>query len=69
VTFTTSVDGIHPSPWLPYGAAKAGLAKVVVDLARQLAAQHIRVNAVAPGVLFGPPPVEPSSSTSQDLLR
>lgn len=48
VVFITSINGIHPSPWLPYGAAKAALAKVVVDLAHQLAPQRVRVNAVAP---------------------
>jgi NAD(P)-dependent dehydrogenase (short-subunit alcohol dehydrogenase family) len=49
VVFITSINGLHPSPWLPYGAAKAAVAKVVVDLAHQLAARHVRVNAVAPG--------------------
>jgi 3-oxoacyl-[acyl-carrier protein] reductase len=49
VVFITSINGIHPSPWIHYGAAKAALGKVVVDLAHQLAPQHVRVNAVAPG--------------------
>jgi NAD(P)-dependent dehydrogenase (short-subunit alcohol dehydrogenase family) len=51
VVFITSINGIVPSPWLPYGAAKAALAKVVVDLAHQLAPQHVRVNAVAPAAV------------------
>jgi NAD(P)-dependent dehydrogenase (short-subunit alcohol dehydrogenase family) len=53
VVFITSINGVQPSPWLHYGAAKAALAKVVVDLAHQLAPQGIRVNAVAPGVVRG----------------
>ena len=51
VLFITSINGILPSPWLHYAAAKAALAKVVVDLAHQLAAQGVRVNAVAPGLV------------------
>jgi NAD(P)-dependent dehydrogenase (short-subunit alcohol dehydrogenase family) len=51
VVFITSVNGVHPSPWLHYAAAKAALSKVVVDLAHQLAPNGVRVNAVAPGVV------------------
>ena len=49
VVFVTSVNGVAPSPWLHYGAAKAGLAKFTVDLAHDLALDGVRVNAVAPG--------------------
>ena len=54
VVFITSVNGVHPSPWLHYAAAKAALGKVVIDLADQLAPRGIRVNAVAPGVVRPP---------------
>jgi NAD(P)-dependent dehydrogenase (short-subunit alcohol dehydrogenase family) len=49
VLFVTSTNGLEPSPWLHYGAAKAGVAKLAHDLAAELAPRSIRVNAVAPG--------------------
>ena len=51
VVVITSINGRVPSPWPCYAAAKAGAAKLVRDLAAQLAPQGIRVNAVAPGWL------------------
>jgi len=53
VVFVTSVNGVAPSPWLHYGAAKAALVKLVVDLAHDLALDGVRVNAVAPGRVVG----------------
>jgi NAD(P)-dependent dehydrogenase (short-subunit alcohol dehydrogenase family) len=49
VVFVTSVNAVAPSPWLHYSAAKAGLAKLVADLAHDLVHDGIRVNAVGPG--------------------
>lgn len=49
VVFVTSINAVAPSPWLHYAAAKAGLAKLVADLAHDLVHDSIRVNAVAPG--------------------
>ena len=49
VVFVTSINAIAPSPWLHYAAAKAGIAKLVVDIAHDLVLDGIRVNAVAPG--------------------
>jgi NAD(P)-dependent dehydrogenase (short-subunit alcohol dehydrogenase family) len=51
VVFVTSINGVAPSRWLHYGAAKAALGKLVVDLAHQLAEKGVRVNAVAPGAV------------------
>lgn len=52
VVFVTSLLGTAPSRWVHYGAAKAGLAKLVVDLAHQLAPAGVRVNAIAPGAVM-----------------
>lgn len=49
VVFVTSVNAVTPSVWVHYGAAKAALAKLTVDLAHDLALDGVRVNAVAPG--------------------
>ena len=38
---------------IPYGASKAALIKMTIDLARVLGADNIRVNAVAPGFIEG----------------
>jgi len=47
-----SVAGFKASPGLaPYGAAKAGLVQLTKTLALELAPHHIRVNAVAPGMV------------------
>lgn len=51
VLFVTSINGVAPSRWLHYGAAKAALGKLVVDLSHQLAEKGVRVNAVAPGMV------------------
>ena len=39
--------------WIPHGAAKAGIVHMTRALARQLA-PHVRVNAIAPGVVLLP---------------
>lgn len=49
IVFVTSVNADEPSPWLHYAAAKAGLAKLTVDMAHDLLRVGIRVNAIAPG--------------------
>jgi NAD(P)-dependent dehydrogenase (short-subunit alcohol dehydrogenase family) len=51
VLFITSIRAVQQSRTLHYGAAKAGLAKLVVDLAGQLAPHGVRVNAIAPGAV------------------
>jgi 3-oxoacyl-[acyl-carrier protein] reductase len=51
--FITSISGRKPQPRAQYGAAKAAAAYAAASLARELAPQGIRVNALAPGsILF-----------------
>ena len=50
-----SVSGMRSAPLHgPYGAAKAGLMSLVRTLAVELARDHVRVNAVAPGAVLTP---------------
>lgn len=49
VVIITSINARMTSRWPHYAAAKAGAAKLVIDLAVQLAPRGIRINAVAPG--------------------
>jgi len=54
IIFVNSIAGVESSPApLPYSSAKAALLNYMKNLARQVAADGIRVNAVAPGnILF-----------------
>jgi NAD(P)-dependent dehydrogenase (short-subunit alcohol dehydrogenase family) len=55
MVFVASVSGISSAPrHAAYGAAKAGLMSWVRSLAVELGPQNIRVNAVAPGVVWTP---------------
>jgi NAD(P)-dependent dehydrogenase (short-subunit alcohol dehydrogenase family) len=55
LVFVASVSGISSAPrHAAYGAAKAGLMSWVRSLAVELGPQGIRVNAVAPGVVWTP---------------
>jgi NAD(P)-dependent dehydrogenase (short-subunit alcohol dehydrogenase family) len=45
---------VDPEPTLPYAASKAALEAMTRSLARSLAADGIRVNAVAPGAVATP---------------
>ena len=45
---------VDPEPTLPYAASKAALESMTRSLARSLAADGIRVNAVAPGAVATP---------------
>jgi 3-oxoacyl-[acyl-carrier protein] reductase len=50
---TSSIAGILPSPFLAaYAAAKAGVISYTRTLALQLGPQGIRVNALAPGLIY-----------------
>jgi 3-oxoacyl-[acyl-carrier protein] reductase len=50
-----SVSGLRSAPQHgPYGAAKAGVMALVRTLAMELAADGVRVNAVAPGAVLTP---------------
>ena len=48
---TSSIAGQGASPLLSYGAAKAASIHWTQSMARALAPRHIRVNAVAPGII------------------
>jgi NAD(P)-dependent dehydrogenase (short-subunit alcohol dehydrogenase family) len=55
MVFVASVSGISSAPrHAAYGAAKAGLMSWIRSLAVELGPQNIRVNAVAPGVVWTP---------------
>ena len=55
MTFVASVSGITSAPrHAAYGAAKAGLMALVKSAAVELGPDNIRVNAVAPGVVWTP---------------
>lgn len=55
MVFIASVSGITSAPLhSPYGAAKAGLMSLVRTMAVELGPQGVRVNAVAPGVVWTP---------------
>lgn len=52
---TASTAGLYPYPTNPsYAAAKAGLINFTKTLALELAPYHIRVNAIAPGMIAHP---------------
>ena len=52
IVFTSSVNQVMPNPGLvAYGASKGGLLALMRQLALELAAQGITVNAVAPGTI------------------
>jgi 3-oxoacyl-[acyl-carrier protein] reductase len=52
VVIIASISGSRPGPRSQYGAAKAGEIFVAQALARELAEQRIRVNAVSPGSIM-----------------
>lgn len=55
LTFVASASGITSAPRHPaYGAAKAGLMSLVRTAAVELGPKNVRVNAVAPGVVWTP---------------
>jgi NAD(P)-dependent dehydrogenase (short-subunit alcohol dehydrogenase family) len=55
MTFVASASGLSGAPrHAAYGAAKAGLISLVKSAALELGPQNIRVNAVAPGVVWTP---------------
>ena len=55
MTFVASVSGITSAPnHAAYGAAKAGLMSLVRTAAVELGPMSVRVNAVAPGVVWTP---------------
>ena len=50
----SSISGSKPAPGLSYGATKAALNHTAAILARELGADGVRVNAVAPGSMLVP---------------
>jgi NAD(P)-dependent dehydrogenase (short-subunit alcohol dehydrogenase family) len=55
MVFVASVSGITAAPLhAAYGAAKAGLIALVKSAAVELGPSRVRVNAVAPGVVWTP---------------
>jgi len=72
VVFVSSVNQEVPSPWPHYAASKAAVAKLVEDLAADLAPRGIRVNGVAParftaGGAVNPQPDHPLHGTDVPL--
>lgn len=54
----------------PYSAAKAGLIGLVKSAALELGPQHLRINAILPGVIESPQSLDPINSGGADgLLR
>jgi len=54
----------------PYSAAKAGLIGLVKSAALELGPQHLRINAILPGVIESPQSLDPVNSGGADgLLR
>src|SRR5438067_1886120 len=54
VTCVSSIDALRGRGGTAYAAAKAGVLGFVVSVALQLAPQRIRVNAIAPGMVWTP---------------
>ncbi|HEU4536679.1 MAG TPA: SDR family oxidoreductase, partial [Polyangiaceae bacterium] len=54
VVLVSSISASRPGPRPQYGAAKAAESFVAASLARELAPQRIRINAVSPGSIFFP---------------
>ena len=54
VTCVSSIDALRGRGGTAYAAAKAGVLGFVVSVAVQLAPQRIRVNAIAPGMVWTP---------------
>jgi NAD(P)-dependent dehydrogenase (short-subunit alcohol dehydrogenase family) len=55
MTFLGSQAGVHGAPgWAAYGAAKAGVIRLVEALAKELGPSGVRVNAVCPGTVDSP---------------
>lgn len=54
VVIVSSISGWKPAPKAQYGAAKAAEIYVASALARELAPENIRVNAVSPGSIMFP---------------
>ncbi|MGW2088949.1 SDR family NAD(P)-dependent oxidoreductase [Streptomyces sp. NPDC001880] len=54
IVVVASVSGWKPGPQAQYGSAKAAQIHMVSSLARELAADGIRVNAVSPGSMLIP---------------
>lgn len=52
VVIVASISGSRPGPRAQYGVAKAGEIQLASALARELAPQKIRVNAVSPGSIL-----------------
>ncbi|BDV35165.1 SDR family oxidoreductase [Methylocystis iwaonis] len=64
---TTSINAYEPSQHLlDYAVTKAGILNFTWGLAKQLAKQGIRVNAVAPGPFWTP--LQPSGGQTQEHL-
>ncbi|KAI9154745.1 oxidoreductase [Paramyrothecium foliicola] len=55
IVFTTSgIAGAPTGPVVEYGASKAAIAHITRSLAQQLSNRGIRVNAIAPGLVYTP---------------
>jgi len=64
---TTSIQSYQPSPsLLDYASSKAAITAFTHALAKQVAEQGIRVNAVAPGPVWTP--LQPSGGQPQDKI-
>jgi len=52
LTFVSTIAALRTTPLTAYAASKAGLLGLVVSLAGQLAPGRVRVNAIAPGLIY-----------------
>lgn len=66
-----SVDGLRAGPWynLPYAVSKGGVVTLTTHMAVHHGRDNIRVNCIAPGMIYGAMISDQVSSEFRDLRR